>query len=196
MKKIMFNDKLGLTDAVLNGTKTVTRRIITDEIYGESSIESNPPRIDEIQRGVNSKYIKSHLAKYKSGEVLAVAQRYQDAIDRSKYNSLSMRNFEKSAGWTNKMFVKASLMSHQIEIVDVSVERLQDITGDDCIKEGIKVGRCGNEKKWMTCYYVLNETQPYCTPHQAFEVLIDKVSGKGTWQSNPYVFRYQFKLIK
>lgn len=30
MKKIMFNDEYGLTDAVLQGRKTMTRRIVTD----------------------------------------------------------------------------------------------------------------------------------------------------------------------
>lgn len=30
MKKIMFNDKFGLTQAVLDGRKTMTRRIMPD----------------------------------------------------------------------------------------------------------------------------------------------------------------------
>lgn len=30
---------------------------------------------------------------------------------------------------------------------------------------------------------------------KAFAALIDKVSGKGTWDSNPWVFVYEFKLI-
>lgn len=32
-KKIMFSDKYGLTDAVLNGNKTQTRRIGKDDIF-------------------------------------------------------------------------------------------------------------------------------------------------------------------
>ena len=30
----------------------------------------------------------------------------------------------------------------------------------------------------------------------AYEILIDKVSGKGTWERNPYVFVYDFELVK
>ena len=30
----------------------------------------------------------------------------------------------------------------------------------------------------------------------AFATLIDKVSGKGTWESNPWCFCYEFKLVK
>lgn len=47
----------------------------------------------------------------------------------------------------------------------------------------------------MDVYYVPKEKQPYCTPRDAFEVLMDKVSGKGIFQSNPYVFVYEFKLF-
>ena len=121
MKKIMFNDKYGLTNAVLQGRKSVTRRIYTEGIYGESSIACNPPRIDEVQRGINSKQIRSHLAKYQVGEVLAIAQ---------SYKNIGLEDCG-GAAWTNKMFVKAELMPHQIEITNVRVERLQDISDDD-----------------------------------------------------------------
>lgn len=40
-----------------------------------------------------------------------------------------------------------------------------------------------------------NEDDGFDTPREAFAALIDKVSGKGTWESNPYVFVYEFKLI-
>ena len=34
------------------------------------------------------------------------------------------------------------------------------------------------------------------TPHEAYAALIDKISGKGTWERNPYVFVYDFELVK
>ena len=33
------------------------------------------------------------------------------------------------------------------------------------------------------------------TPREAFASLIDKVSGRGTWKSNPWVFVYEFEPI-
>lgn len=33
------------------------------------------------------------------------------------------------------------------------------------------------------------------SPREAFSALIDKVSGKGMFASNPYVFAYEFELI-
>lgn len=29
----------------------------------------------------------------------------------------------------------------------------------------------------------------------AYAALIDRISGKGTWESNPYVFTYEFELV-
>lgn len=190
MKKIMFNDRFGLTDAVLEGRKTVTRRIVTDEIYGESYIDDNPQRIDEIHSPTtNSKYIKSHLSKYQVGEVIAIAQRYEDIICSARFDNWEIKGLQTSAGYTNKMFVKAELMLHKIEILDVRVERLQDITDEDCIKEGIMA----DEDNYFFRYDT-NGDYIFGTPLEAFAELIDKVAKKGTWESNPYVFRYEFKL--
>lgn len=190
----MFNDKFGLTDAVLQKRKTVTRRIVADEIFGESSIENNPPRIDEIQRGVNSKYIKSHLAKYKVGEVVAISQTMSDICSGS---DLDIRYLQNSYGvsWNNKMFVKAELMPYQIKITHVRADRLQDITEEDCIKEGIV--KLTDKERGRSYGIVLSQDEILWlgfTPREAFAFLIDKLSGKGTWERNPYVFRYEFEL--
>lgn len=159
MKKIMFNDKYGLTQAVLEGRKTMTRRII-GSYYNEI--------LD--------------MSRYAKGEVVAVAQRYCDVLHCADV----LKGDEK--GWGNKMFVKAELMPHHIEITGIKVERLQDISGDDCLREGIK--RCNLNKK-----FAFDDKRAYNTAREAFAALIDKVSGKGTWDSNPWVFVYDFKLI-
>lgn len=33
-------------------------------------------------------------------------------------------------------------------------------------------------------------------PREAFASLIDKVSGRGTWERNPFVWRIEFELVK
>ena len=91
------------------------------------------------------------------------------------------------------MFVAPSLMPHQIQITDVRVERLQDISDEDCLKEGIR--KVVNENNIDVQYYVGHDAC-FETPREAFAHLIDKVSGKGTWNSNPYVWVYDFGLMK
>ena len=40
------------------------------------------------------------------------------------------------------------------------------------------------------------EWTDFRTPQEAFAILIDKINGKGTWESNPYVWVYDFELVK
>lgn len=104
----------------------------------------------------------------------------------------------KTIDWEQRRYeIAKDMMIHQIRITNVRVERLQDISDEDCLKEGIIKGQCGSaDTHFMDAYYVPNDTQPYCTPQDAYEILIDKVSGKGTWERNPYVFVYDFELVK
>ncbi len=135
-------------------------------------------------------YNDSNPPKYKVGEVVAVAQAYKDTC----WTSPVLRLKDKP-GWSNKMFVYAGLMPHQIRITGVRVERLQDISDEDCLREGILEDCPGVQYSFPTeigycCQY------PFSTPRDAFAALIDKVSGKGTWESNPWVFVYEFELVK
>lgn len=170
MKKIMFSDKFGLTEAVLSGRKTMTRRICPDG----------------TPLGNWAETVKK--SRYQVGEVVAVAQRYRDFI-------LNPISIPADMGWFNKLFVRADLMPHQIRITNVRVERLQDISAEDCITEGIwlaeNVGFQG-----VSYWYPNLCNSKFKTPREAYAALIDRISGKGTFESNPYVFVYEFELIK
>lgn len=181
MKKIIFDDKFGLTKAVLRGQKTMTRRKMTPQpswVSADGHIynDSKPPRL-------------------KVGEVVAVAQAYKDCVNEILVNwehktDIGTLVFKMSKGWNNKMVVRADLMPHQIRITGVRVERLQDITDEDCLNEGVFLGQ------FHTYSYVGRPRCPFNTPRDAFASLIDRISGKGTWASNPWVFVYEFELVK
>ena len=176
MKKIYFNDKFGSTRAVLDGRKTITRRIVPFTYCKD----------------------KIHLSRYKVGEVVAIAQSYETVYHEQGLETLDMlvSGWKYSKGWRNKLFVCADFMSHHIRITDIKVERLQDISDEDCLKEGTYEDS-GDDKYPPSIFYEFegNEDDGFDTPREAFAALIDKVSGKGTWESNPYVFVYEFKLI-
>ena len=175
MKKIMFNDNYGLTQAVLEGRKTMTRRFAEKVLVEDENCELR----------WNGEFKPS---RYKVGEIVAVAQSYKEAGFPPSYIIDELHpNIEYEAGWTNKMFVKASLCLHQIRITNVRVERLQDISDEDCLREGI-------EKDGEV--YSFNDYEGFATARLAFKALIDNTSGKGTWAKNPYVFVYAFTLVK
>lgn len=76
-------------------------------------------------------------------------------------------------------------------------ERLQDITNEDCLREGIKDYTYFNFPNTNQPYdlYTYDNDTTFNTPKQAFIVLIDKISGKGTWNSNPFVWRIEIELV-
>lgn len=100
------------------------------------------------------------------------------------------------------MFVRSDLMPHQIRITGIRCERLQDISDEECLREGVGVSATDNLVGFPIAipfnYYIGRDEKGYryVTPREAFSVLIDKISGRGTWQSNPYVWVYEFELIK
>ena len=102
MKKIMFNDQFGLTQAVIDGRKTQTRRIAYQNSFNCGFCTEGKDRGKLFVNDGNEIVAKS---QYKIDEVVAVAQKYSDIIFG---NSVS-------PGWKNKMFVKSSFMAHQIK---------------------------------------------------------------------------------
>ena len=210
MKKIMFNDEFLLTQAVLDGRKTQTRRICKEQVWAHSDIVNAENGIFHFE-----------IPKYKVGEVVAVAQSYKEVDDfysaafirRHSVHGMTFNmldsvpdedikkwfgfreQFVKKASWKNKMFVKAELMPHQILITNVRVERLQDISDDDCLKEGIE--EFPTKSTLSGKAYTFNGiNESYKTPREAFAYLINKVNRKDVWKENPYVFVYDFELVK
>lgn len=195
----MFNDRYGLTQAVIHGRKTVTRRVVKDAWWPISKIEAEGMRGDIIHVIANNgKFVVERKCPYKIGEIVAVAQRYDSCLHPN--NGVIEHDYQTTAlaskGWDNKMFVKADLMPHQIQIRDIRIERLQDIS-DDYFKEGITflVSADDGRIQWGYAdehlrYYMFD------SPREAFASLINKVSGRGTWDRNPFVWRIEFELVK
>ena len=214
MKKIMFNDKFGLTKAVLDGRKTQTRRIMKGKpLFPSDEIESAGVLGDEVQIIANGgESLITMKLPFRVGEIVAVAQSYCSIADELENcnNASCAAHYEKNVqkaseyiswmehpGFNNKMFVAADMMIHQIRITDVRVEKLQDISDEDCIKEGIQKMLTGCEY-YQYSFYDNDKGlwNNYRTPREAFARLINKVSRKDVWTENPYVFVYDFELVK
>lgn len=222
----MFNDRYGLTEAVLSGRKTQTRQIckhdrpddsydiavpiFEDKDFDDEGNPKSPMYGAFCWRNDAGDYTKWNVPKYKVGEVVAVAQKYSDFMPTDKVLYRSVPEFggylkQKASdlkGWSNKMFVCADLMPHQIRITNVRIERLQDISDEDCIKVGVGISATDNRIGYpfgIPFNYYIGEDKKGCrysTPREAYAALIDRISGKGTWERNPWVFVYDFELVK
>ena len=201
MKKIMFNDRYGLTEAVLDGRKTQTRRIAYQEpfkyycncgFYMEGK--------DKGKLAINDGNEIVAKSKYKLGEEVAIAQRYIDLVQNDEFyrlcgiHGMTLEYIGGEKGCDNKMFVKADLMPHRIRITNIRIERLRDISEEDSLAEGIVDFESKINKAHF--YSITDKSATYGTAKKAYSKLIDKISGKGTWGRNSLVFVYYFKLVK
>jgi len=203
----------------------------------------------------------SFKPRYKVGETVYLKEPYFPyCFERALYKYDSKNQFGK---WSNKLFMPEKYARYFIEITGVRCEQLQDISDEDCMKEGIFLdfietdyfhyyddenryycSTCetlGRERLVMevlkdrerfgfnseytedelkdelnsyssdsytdevkTCDICgkdlsvlkngIDEEHFYC-PQEAFSAIIDRINGKGTWDSNPFVFAYDFKLL-
>lgn len=204
----MFNDRYGLTESVLSGRKTQTRRIIPKyalEKVDKFMVDYHNATFDVLteMEALQQYFFIENIGKlpFKVGEVVAIAQSYKDCgygecAPIVSLDENGIATFGSDAGSYNKMFVKADLMPHRIRITNVRVERLQDISDEDCIKEGIEWDHKAQR------FYVRYDSKKHSrmwfanSPRESYSALIDSISGKGTWDSTPYVFVYDFELVK
>lgn len=193
----MFSDKYNLTQAVLDGTKTMTRRLLKvpktcngKEVYGFNVITNvfgtQYVELVDDDEGL----LGSWKPYYGVGEIVAIAQSYTD-LNRPKYDKFG----RDVAGNTNKMFVRADLMKHHIRITDVKVERLQDISDEDCLCEGVWQFYDNKNLFYISKNIGYAPDVAFLSAREAFWYLIDKISGKGTWESNPWMVAYSFELV-
>ena len=213
MKKIMFNDRYGLTQAVLEGRKTMTRRIIKGDFEDVKAYHANGGWhiIADTDEG-DSVELKP---QYEIGERVAIAQKYWDLRNCDAfYESLQKADptfplecIRGERGCDNKMFVKAEWMPHRIRITNIKAERLQDISEEDAMREGVfKYDKPPLHHEYDMFAPWPPYVRPYkwdsnnliyrCTARYAFAYLIDKISGCGTWNRNPWVYAYEFELLK
>lgn len=214
MKKIMFNDKYCLTLAVRAGEKTMTRRVekpteMADGYTMEDVVTvfheySSLLNAHSFSLCDNEKKIGVLNSRYQVGEIVAIAQSYKELYPNADFEMVGNGFMTESAGWNNKMFVRADLMPHHIRITDVKVERLQDISKEDCLKEGIISIEClliiGDDAYFFAVKRKVRQMYDnilkfFSSPQRAYADLIDKISGRGTWKRNPWVVAYSFELV-
>lgn len=209
----MFNDKYGLTQAVLEGRKTQTRRIAyTAGRWRDIMVRQDLEGVNKGKACLFDDGILLAKSAYKLGETIAIAQKYEDLRKDDEFyrlcgkNGMPLECIKYEKGCHNKMFVRADLMPHHIRITNIRVERLQDISDEDVIHEGFSnicfnknMGNMLSEWCYDLCYYDAfgNSQSLHSTiAKEAYSYLIAKLYGWSLWDSNPYVFVYDFELVK
>jgi len=179
MKGILFSEPM--FNFVIEGRKTQTRRIVKPQPQG-----CFVPTKDGYQDG----HYHNFDHRYEVGETVYIKEPYSFGLEDEtvyKYSSLEIKGYK----WENKLFMPAKYARYFIEITGVRCERVNEITSEDCLKEGICLV---NDPIGMKCYHWdKNSNYAYANPREAYAALFDSINGKGIWESNPYVWVYSFK---
>lgn len=202
MKGICF--KGNLFNKVVSQEKTQTRRMIVSRT-GYFQVESRNGVIFDIWQTDANEWCGDNLVpvkpRYEVGEIVYLKEPYyKDSNDDIHYKFGYPENQQEmdkhGLKWSNKLFMSESAARYFIQITDLRVEKLQDISDVDCLKEGIEYAPiCTLSWKDELTPAWANGINRYKTPKDAYAALIDKINGKGTWERNPFVWVYDFKLI-
>lgn len=225
MKKILFNDNFCLTQAVLAGQKTMTRRVekpteMADGYTMEDVVTifheySSLLNAHSFSLCNNEKKIGVLNPRYQVGEIVAIAQSYNDIYNELEGQGNDVSNewwinasdivgksLDTLAGYKNKMFVRADFMIHHVKITDVKVECLHDISDDDIMREGIREERFAGGDSMFFYNKTFIRDKKQCveqiynsTARRAFASLLYKIVGGNTWHSNPFVVAYSFEMM-
>lgn len=96
--------------------------------------------------------------------------------------------------WRPSIFMPRHASRLTLTVTDVRIERLQDISDDDAIAEGIEfnprldpVGQC----KWR---HYGKESSGIYPPSASYGTLWDSINGPGAWDDAPWVVAYTFTV--
>lgn len=201
MKGIIFTEPNFLL--TIRGLKKQTRRLIKSRT-GFFEVCSKGRAITGIWQTDADGWTGDDLIpvkpRYKAGETVYLKEPYAYAGGYFEHENPTliykyMGNPANYSGvkWKNKRFMPQCAARYFIKITAVRSERLQDISDADCESEGIcPVWESGFIVGWSN----KQDGKVYDKRQQAYASLFDKINGKGTWEENPFVWVYDYELMK
>lgn len=228
---ILFSTQM--VQAIMAGRKTMTRRIVKPQPNENGiSFMKNPPLDWEQIYKEEWKPWKLETEEGESislkcpygqpGDILWVRETFaytQFAFDKSligigEYGiqgSEIYKSDEENSDWDGKwkpsIFMPKDACRTWLEITNVRPERLQDISEEDAISEGIYDGKmhfeelcnipknqiASDSKKWFDYFY--SKDYRMTKAKHSFETLWQSINGEQSWDANPWVWVISFKQI-
>jgi len=205
-RPILFSTPM--VQAILDGRKTQTRRIIKKQPHGAG---------EWVMRGISwlfpnvNPYVKIKCPYGQPGDVLWVRETWAKTGDNfhddwpghgdyyykadDPYSEMELNSPTKGIPkWRPSIFMPKYACRIRLLVEDVRVERLQDISEEDAIAEGVGVGFQMNGG-WPDYEHIENGicTVTQDTARMSYWSLWDSINGKGSWDKNPWVWVIEFK---
>ena len=184
MKPILFNTEM--VRAILEGRKTVTRRVVKNK---SNCTLSEPYQVNDIL------YVRETWGCYTEswGDAAYFMYRASFPDGATKYiNSGVECDLPK---WRPSIHMPREAARIFLRVKSVRVERLQDMTREDMLKEGI-MNYCENCKAPFGCDLCSNESAVEDNFFHIWNSTIKKeeINTYG-WYANPYVWVIEFERI-
>lgn len=102
--------------------------------------------------------------------------------------------------WRSSRYMPRFASRIRLEVTGVRVERLQDVSQDDCYAEGVEPPRCpkcGCTRRDCVAHFDhgLCGLPTPCHEVFAYRALWESINGAGSWDANPWVWVIGFKVV-
>ena len=205
-KPILFSTEM--VQAILEGRKKLTRRT-----QGLEIINKNPDDwfLDGLKilgrfifHNLKSKEEIQIKPKFEIGDILWVRETWQTTWNENKK---SWDTIYKADGgywidddgimkWKPSIYMPKEAARIFLEVSNVRVERLKDISEEDAIEEGIEIIHYAENILPVFRNYLLKEKKGTLNPRLSFRTLWEKINGEDSWDANPWVWVYEFKVVE
>ncbi|END8951472.1 MAG: hypothetical protein E6X63_08135 [Pseudomonas aeruginosa] len=192
-----------MVHAILEGRKTVTRRVVKPQPdFLGSMVDPNTP-FKTLDAGLHARItcpygqpgdrlwvretwglqVRSYGGG--AGEFIVYRATNPDAI-----YCRSSEGREYPVKWKPGIHMRRHSSRILLEITAVRVERLQDISEEQALAEGVRGEPCDHARQACSDIGCWGDTAK-----GAFGFLWEQLSGAGAWQANPWVWVVEFKRV-
>jgi len=203
MKPILFNTEM--VRAILDGRKTQTRRVFTKKQVELFKYAIMDGELNSTLEDYNNEHWL--WAKYRIGDILWVRETFVDALKfgftygiyykATDEHIIKDKMKEWGIKWKPSIHMPKEAARIFLRVTNVRVERLQDISDEDILKEGIidlESWVCGDIPEYQYC--VTMKSKRYDSAEEAFKELWNSTAKESyKWEDNPYVFVYEFEKV-
>jgi hypothetical protein len=198
-KPILFSGEM--VRAILDGRKNQTRRVTKDQnlVFTKDGITHLNPNMSPIKcpygQVGDRLWVRETFAYLKPNS--------NESANPDHIHTIAYKATDKHLDgikWKPSIHMPRSASRITLEITEIRIEKLQDISKEDAIAEGIKSAQLPGEEtfnhRWKD-YQAKFIKCGFSCPTDSFRTLWDSINAqKYTWESNPWVWVIKFRRIK
>lgn len=204
-----------MVQAILEGRKTQTRRIMKHQppkgnykfginVSGTRCKENGLLHWIGIDEEIEYKVTDSNQPYFKcpfnKGDIIWVRETFVPIKNSNDFfykadEGISVPFFDYQQKWKPSLFMPKEACRLFLEVKDIRIERLNEISESDAIAEGVEIIHYAEPNVPIYNNYLLKEKLGTTNPILSYQTLWQKINGQNSWKENPFVWVYDFKVV-